>query len=653
MRSIYAAPTKALPTDSDSTATRALDPYLRFLSVHGHSVAAFSTLAVFGIIYCSISLVNHYLFRTYAWDLGLFNNALYDYAHLRVNRYSLLPIFSNALADHFSLLTPLFSPLYWFFGSYTLLIVQIVAILLGAYGVYIYFSARTRDHFLSLLAMLHFLSLWGIYSALAFDYHENVVAAMLIPWLLYGFETKRWRATTLLFILILVSKENMALWLVAISAGLVLLHFKDRQKVGVALVMGTLSLLYFISVVKLILPSLGGTPGEAYYYHFKFSALGKTFEEAITNILLHPLDVARLLFINHLNDPAADGIKSELHYVILLSGGLALLLRPKYLVMLVPIYAQKLLNDEYNKWGLNYQYSIEFSPIISMALFSVIHSIRPRPVAGLVGIGAVLLTMGTTVWKLESRVSKWYAPEQAQFYRASHYQQGFDVGELKRALQLIPEDAKVSAQTFIVPHLAFRERIYQFPMIEDADNIVIMEGENPYPLDPEAFERRKNELLASSEWHVMYAESRILILERKTPALSSSTHRVQWLDYRLPAEMAAGTEHTVSVTLRNAGNAVWPARESGGGPTGAVAISYHWLPAEGVAPVVWDGTRTGLPHDIAPGDTLTNATVSVTAPGEPGAYRLQLTLVEEGVTWFELQGADTLMVPMSIESGGS
>src|SRR4051812_12664535 len=97
----------------------------------------------FCIIYCSISLVNHYNYRTYALDLGLFNNELYDYAHFQSNDYGLMKeSFSNPLADHFSLVVIIFSPLYWILGSYTMLILQIAFILLGGYGVYKYFKNK-------------------------------------------------------------------------------------------------------------------------------------------------------------------------------------------------------------------------------------------------------------------------------------------------------------------------------------------------------------------------------------------------------------------------------------------------------------------------------------------------------------------------------
>jgi uncharacterized membrane protein len=41
--------------------------------------------AGFLLIFCSISIYNHYVFRTFALDLGIKNQAIWDYAHFRYN----------------------------------------------------------------------------------------------------------------------------------------------------------------------------------------------------------------------------------------------------------------------------------------------------------------------------------------------------------------------------------------------------------------------------------------------------------------------------------------------------------------------------------------------------------------------------------------
>ena len=118
---------------------------------------------VFALIYCSISLVNHYQFRTYALDLGMFNNALYNYSIFNNATFTLdaqgktMPF----LATHFSPITILYTPFFFIFGSYTLLIIQIIAVLLGGLGIYKYSKLKFEEKTsLPLIFIFHFFSIW-------------------------------------------------------------------------------------------------------------------------------------------------------------------------------------------------------------------------------------------------------------------------------------------------------------------------------------------------------------------------------------------------------------------------------------------------------------------------------------------------------------
>lgn len=155
----------------------------------------------FGICYSLISLVNHYELRTYSLDLGMFNQALYSFAHLKSNLFTLdvNGNIVNYFADHFSPITFLYAPFYYLLGSYTLLIIQIVAILFGGYGAYKYAKLQLDSKYLPLIVLFHFFVIWGIYSALSFDFHNNVVAAMLVPWLVYFYALRR-RGLVILFL---------------------------------------------------------------------------------------------------------------------------------------------------------------------------------------------------------------------------------------------------------------------------------------------------------------------------------------------------------------------------------------------------------------------------------------------------------------------
>ena len=61
----------------------------------------FATILLFGIIYTVIVVSNHYLFRTYALDYGFYNQAFWDFAHLRVSPNTVFePILGNFFEVH-------------------------------------------------------------------------------------------------------------------------------------------------------------------------------------------------------------------------------------------------------------------------------------------------------------------------------------------------------------------------------------------------------------------------------------------------------------------------------------------------------------------------------------------------------------------------
>ena len=110
---------------------------MKSVGPHKKKIVVASVITIAGVLYCLISLVNHYLFKTYALDLGLYTHALYDYAHFRMADCSMFKdVPYSLLSDHFDLYLPLLSPLVYMFGSYTLLVVQIAAVLLGGWGIY-------------------------------------------------------------------------------------------------------------------------------------------------------------------------------------------------------------------------------------------------------------------------------------------------------------------------------------------------------------------------------------------------------------------------------------------------------------------------------------------------------------------------------------
>jgi hypothetical protein len=104
----------------------------------------------------------------------------------------------------------------------------------------------------------------------------------------------------------------------------------------------------------------------------------------------------------------------------------------------------------------------------------------------------------------------------------------------------------------------------------------------------------------------------------------------------------AGRTHTVQVPLTNIGTSTWNA-----GGSAPIRLAYHWKDSAGQT-LVWDGVRTTLPSDVAPGTSIT-LTASVVAPSACCGVTLTFDMVREGIAWFASLGGTPVPVPTTIE----
>lgn len=469
-------------------------------------------LTAAALMFALISLVNHYCFRTYALDLGLYTNALYDYARFSWNDSSVFKeTAENILADHFDLYLPLFSPLSYVLGTYTLLIVQIVFVLIGATGVYKLVEHRFPDSGLKNYALTYFLVFFGIYSALAFDYHSNVVASMLVPWLFLAVDKRQLLRAALLTLAILIGKENLPLWMIFIGSGLCIKYFKDVRLryflIGIVL----FSAIYFVVITGYVMPSLSNA-GK--YPHFHYSKLGVNAGEALKYIVSHPIESLRLLFVNHSEFPEFNYVKAELWLFILISGFLCLF-RPVYLIMLLPIIGQKLYHDNPVMWSNIAQYSIEFAPILAIGVFETIAGFKNKKIRIFAAIVSIFLAFVCTV-RLMDRSIIYTEKAQIRVYQANHYKRDFPVDEAYQLIKKIPDHAIVSAHSCFIPHIALRPSVYQFPIIKDAEYILLSPKASTYPLNQEQFDAEVDRLTHSPEWKVIVQNENFIFLKKNS-----------------------------------------------------------------------------------------------------------------------------------------
>ncbi len=438
-----------------------------------------AVLTVAGVLYALISLVNHYLFKTYALDLGLYTNALYDYAHFRPSDCSMFKdVPKHLLSDHFDLYLIILSPLVYVFGSYTLLIVQIAAVLLGGWGIYKLIGLYTDDRLMPVLASAAFFFSFGIIQALAYDYHSNVLTAMMLPWLFYFLKKRQYGLSSLFVVLFVIGKENMSLWLFFVVLALMWDYRKDKKALWHLVCYAGFSIAYFFIINMIVMPRVGGSGGG----FARYSYLGDNYFEIGRTLLAHPKLMFKLLFTSTIGleefvslggtpkqtvlasiaNSDYTGVKEEFYWCALATGLILTLLKPNYLIMLLPLIGQKMFASQPNFWGISFQYSVEFMPVLVISSFLVILKLKHRTGRLVLVVALLISVILTTFYTIGVPRSRVFL-DQLCVYQGRHYEQkNFDIDYARQMMEQIPDDASVCASYMLVPHLAMRSEIFDY-----------------------------------------------------------------------------------------------------------------------------------------------------------------------------------------------
>jgi hypothetical protein len=101
------------------------------------------------------------------------------------------------------------------------------------------------------------------------------------------------------------------------------------------------------------------------------------------------------------------------------------------------------------------------------------------------------------------------------------------------------------------------------------------------------------------------------------------------LDADVPASVAAGSRFRISYRLKNRAERTlvpsYPFR---------IRLGYRWFDPSGAAVDTGDALRTPLPGPVASGEVI-HGGMDVRATYAPGRYRLRLSVVQDGVAWFD------------------
>mgnify|MGYP000709326150 CR=1 FL=1 len=80
---------------------------------------------------------------------------------------------------------------------------------------------------------------------------------------------------------------------------------------------------------------------------------------------------------------------------------------------------------------------------------------------------------------------------------------------------LIPDTASVTASEVLVPHLAFRETIYLYPLGPGTSYVALLDHDGTFPLNRQRIQEEIKKFRADSAWQTIYAQNQLYIFKRK------------------------------------------------------------------------------------------------------------------------------------------
>jgi uncharacterized membrane protein len=459
-------------------------------------------------------------FQTAGYDLGIFDQAISGYAHLHAP-ISLMKGVHNGfgthfseLGDHFSPIIATVAPVYRVFPSaVTLLVVQGLLFAASLPSVWL-FSRRALGRPAAYLITAAYAVAWGLQAAMAADFHEIAFAVPLLAIAIERLDAGRLRTAVVAALLLLLVKEDFGL-VVSAFALVVGLRTHRWRLAGILAVVGIATT---VLADRVLIPAFGGKAG---YYWDYYAALGSGPLEAAWHVLRHPLWTLHLMVT-----PQA---KVRLLEWLFFPLGL-MPLGSSFVLLTVPLLAERLLSDNPNHWTLTHQYSAPLVPILTLAAVDTVAKIRralqPRTStearhrgrAGGLGwtVGPVyalgILLVAVWAW---GRMPFGQLTNHGitQSWHTTSYDQA-----RQAAVDVVPNGATVEASNELAPHLVDRTKVMLLDATpHDAPWVVFDTGYLEFPMTEQAQQTRSSWLL-SHGYQQVFSRDAIVVYHRVAPA---------------------------------------------------------------------------------------------------------------------------------------
>ena len=398
--------------------------------------------------YFSVRSLNiHHALGTATYDSALYDQGMWLLSQFDAPFVTLMG--RNMFGDHTSFILVFLVPLYWIApGAWIMFTAQSAAIAAGAIPVFLYARRRLGSEWCALIAAGTYLLHPAVGWTNLENFHPDAFLGVFVGFAIYAALERKWRMYTVFVVLSVLVKEDVSL--VIVPLGIWVAIRRDRR-IGVLTVLGSVA---FMAVAMfVVMRSLIGVPTRN-TWRIPFGGVRGVIDTTITN----PTQL-----VEHLR---SDG---RPWYLVQMTAPFAWLFArlPDVAMISALVLFTNILSTFWYQYQIDYHYSLIAVPALAIGTVYAIGAIRDRVVkirGRSLGVRSTPLALGALAAATLLTAYLW-APmpwgRTPMFYGNTDNIYATTAREL---FELIPDDAVVSTNYRLTPHLAYRHEIYQFPV---------------------------------------------------------------------------------------------------------------------------------------------------------------------------------------------
>ena len=519
---------------------------------------------------CTLSLTLHRHFSFYSsYDQGIFNQVFWNGTHGNFFQSTLSSQLStnvvhsgevpnvsyHRLGQHFTPALLLWLPIYYLF-PYPATLTVLQATFVTAAGLVLY--ALARIYLESAIALLITLSFYGanaIFGPTLANFHDVSQIPLFIFSLLWAMEKRLWWLFVILAICVLAVREDSGITLFGIGVYMIL----SRRFPRIGLAVCSVSFLYITALTNLIMPIFSEDISKRFMLE-RFGQYADGDEASTLEIIVNMLTSPGLLLVE-LVTPVWDTLKYLLGQWLPLAF-IPVVAPASWAIAIFPLL-KLLLGKGQTVLSISIRYAMSVTPGLfygailwwagqGFANFNKsLSQCKPRklrPKFRSFWIFCICLSILFTITSNPSRTLSFLIPDSINpLVYVPAPKQWQHVTYIREVLAKIPDDASVSATTYIIPHLSGRREIIRLPgleirndagKIEQVDYIIAdlwqMEQYQPaFGSDRDALAGASNlinQIVAANQYGIIDFADGVVLLQKEVKSDSNAV--AAWNNYQ-------------------------------------------------------------------------------------------------------------------------